>query len=247
VEKTSSLYSPEIQLLIKKYSPYLVEFRKRVVFTLFFFASATFIGFAFYENLVRFLISALNLQTINIVFTSPFQFINLAISCGVATGLILSFPLLLVQLLTFLRPALKYVEYRLIILSIPFSLLLFLVGFIFGAFVMKWQIEIFLDKSVSLGIGNILDISRLLETVVYTSALIGLGFQFPILIIILLRLGIVERQQLARARRWIYLLSFLFSMLLPADSIIVDLLISLPLILLFESTLIVDRLLSKKK
>lgn len=233
--------SSEIKATIDKYSPFFAEARKRLVFTLCVFAAATLSGFFFYEKIIKFLINVLSLEGINIVFTSPFQFINLAFSTGIACGLIVSFPLLVAQILSFLKPALREKEFKMVIRLLPFSLLLFLTGLIFGFFIMKWQIAIFLDRAEALGIGNILDISRLLTTVLITSALMGIGFEFPILLTLLLRLGIVKRQKLSKSRKWIYLGSFVFAILLPADSILADILLALPLIILFELTLILSR------
>ena len=206
-----------------------------------------FIGFIFYEKIIKFLIDLLSLKGINIVFTSPFQFINLSISCGVATGLIAVFPLFVAQVLSFLKPALREKEYKMVVRFLPFSIFLFLIGFTFGALIMKWQIDIFLARSVSLGIGNVLDISRLLSTVLLTSALLGVGFQFPIVLLLLMRMGIIDRQQLSKKRPWIYLGSFIFALFLPPDSILADILLSLPLIILFEFTLILNRLFQRKK
>jgi sec-independent protein translocase protein TatC len=240
------LESPKIKAAIEGSSSFLVEAKKRLIITLCVFAGATFIGFFFYEKIIKFLIDLLSLKGINIVFTSPFQFINLAISCGIAVGLIISFPLLVAQILFFLKPALRKKEYKMLITFLPFSLLLFLTGLIFGFLIMKWQIKIFLDRSLALGIGNILDISRLLTTVVMTSVLMGIGFEFPILLILLLRLGLVKRQQLTKIRPWVYLGSFIFAMLLPPDSVLADILLTLPLIILFELTLILSRFQKEK-
>lgn len=239
--------SPEVKALINKYSPFFKEVRKRIVFTLLVFAVATFVGFFFYEQIIKFLIDLMSLKGVNIVFTSPFQFINLAISCGVATGLVLSLPLIVIQVLAFLKPALRAREYKMVTRLLPFSFLLFIIGFAFGAFIMKWQIGIFLEKSISLGIGNMLDISNLLTTVLLTSALMGIGFQFPIVLLLLLRLGVIKHEQISRKRLWVYLGSFIFAMFLPADSLLADVLLALPLIFLFEVTLLLDRVMGRKK
>ena len=154
-----------------------MEVKRRVFFVLSIFIIATFIGFSFYEQIVKFMVDFLSLEGVNIVFTSPFQFINLAISSGVITGLIAAFPLIIAQVLAFLKPALKKKEYKIILGFLPFAIILFLIGFTFGALIMKWQVEIFLGRSASLGIGNVLDISHLLSIVLITSALMGIGFQ----------------------------------------------------------------------
>jgi len=247
VDKIKPIDSPDLKAVISKYSPFLAEVRRRILFTLSVFAISMFAGFIFYEKIIKFLIDALSLKGINIVFTSPFQFINLAIACGVATGLIIVFPLIIYQLLSFVRPALRQKEYKMVVGFLPFSGVLFLIGFSLGVLIMKWQIQIFLVRSVSLGIGNILDISRLLTTVLLTSALMGIGFQFPIILLILMRIGIIKHERLSKARPWIYLGSFIFAILLPPDSILADILLSLPLIVLFELTLILNRILERRK
>ena len=234
-------------ITINKYSPFVKEIRKRIFYSIIIFVIAALAGFFFYEEIIKFLINFLSLKGVNIVFTSPFQFINLAISCGIASGLVVVFPILIFQTLTFLKPALKDAEYKMIVRPLPLSIILFLSGFSFGFFIMKWQIEIFLKQATSLGIGNILDISNLLSTVLMVSALMGVAFQFPIIIFLMMRIGIIKHHNLTKQRLWVYLGSFMFAVLLPADSILVDVLLSLPLIILFELTLILNRFFERRK
>lgn len=237
----------ELDELISKYSPFLFEIRKRIIFTLVFFVVAMVVGFVYYEQIIKFIIEILSLKGVNIVFTSPFQFINLAISCGIATGLVLVLPLIIYQFLSFLKPALREREYKMLVKSVPFSIFLFLCGFSFGVWIMKWQIQLFLTKSVSLGIGNVLDISKLISTVILISVFMGVAFQFPIVLLILSSLGIIKHSQISRSRPWIYLSSLIFIFLLPLDSIMADILLVLPLILLFEFTLLLIRMLEKRR
>lgn len=245
MDNTNSAETSEIKELITKYSPFILEIRKRIIYTLAAFAASSVIGFVFYERIIKFIINILSLEGINIVFTAPFQFINLAISCGIAAGLVLVFPLLIYQIFSFLRPALRKTEFKMLIRFLPLSIVLFLIGFSFGFLVMKWQIQLFLSKSVELGIGNILDISRLISTVLLIAVLMGIAFQFPIIILLLSRIGIINHTQLSKKRSWVYLGAILFTILLPLDSLLADALLTLPLVLLFELTLILDRISEK--
>ncbi len=218
-----------------------MEVRKRLFFTVVVMAAFGLAGAFFNEHIIKFFVGFLQLQGVNIVFTSPFQFINLALGTGFVVGLTCAFPLLLVQVLTFLKPALKPKEYQMVKLMLPFSILLFIFGFLFGALMMRWQMAIFLAKSVSLGIGNVLDISSLLSVVLLTSALMGIAFQTPIILLVLMKIGAVKRTWLAKKRLWVYIGSFLFATALPPDSLIADVLLSLPLVILFEVTLLLGR------
>lgn len=247
MDNTKPSEASELDGFISKYSPFLNEIRKRILFTVLVFIVAAIVGFLFYERIIKFLIDLLALRAVNIVFTSPFQFINLAISCGVATGLAFAFPLAIYQTFSFLRPALKNREYKMIAGFIPLSTVLFSIGFSFGILVMKWQIQLFLTKSQELGIGNILDISKLISTVLLISVVMGISFQLPIILLILSRLGIIKHNQLAKKRPWVYLGSFFFTILLPLDSILADVLLALPIVALFELTLLLDRIFDRRK
>ena len=237
----------ELKELLNRYSPIFSEVRKRIFVTLFVFAASTVAGFVYYDKIIKIFIDILDLRGINIVFTSPFQFINLAISCGVATGLVITFPLLLYQILSFLRPALRAREFKMIVGLLPFSILLFLIGFSFGILVMKWQIILFLSQTKALGIGNILDINKLLSTVILVSSIMGVAFQFPIVILLLTSIGIIKLSHLKKYRLRVYFGCLIFTILLPPDSVLIAFLLALPLIILFELTLILSRIFERNK
>lgn len=239
--------SSELTAFVSKYSPYLREARRRVFYSFLVFGIALMAGFFFYESIIRFLIGSLALRGVNVVFTSPFQFINLAISSGVTTGFVVAVPFFIAQILYFFKPALRKKEFVVMMRFLPFSVILFITGFIFGAWIMRWQIQVFLAKSVALGIGNVIDISSLLSTVLLTSALMGVGFQFPIVLLLLMRFGILKHQQLSGWRVWFYLGSFIFTVALPADSVLVDAFLFLPLVILFEITLALGGIGEKKR
>ncbi len=238
--------SAELSAALKKYYPFISELRKRIIYTVGVFLLATITGFVFYEQIIKYLIDILSLRGVNVVFTSPFQFINLSISCGLATGLVTVFPLIIFQLLSFLRPALKRKEFQTVASFIPLAIVLFVAGFSFGILIMRWQIQIFLSRASSLEIGNILDISSILSTVLLTSVIMGIGFQFPIVLYLLMKLGVLQPSHLHKWRKWVYLGSFIFAIMLPLDSVIADLLLTLPMIFLFELTLILFFIFSRK-
>jgi sec-independent protein translocase protein TatC len=230
-----------LQASINKYYPFLMEVRKRILFTLSGFIIGGVLGLIFYEKIISLILKVFSLKGVNIVFTTPFQFINLAISTALVCGLLTAFPLIIAQILSFLKPGLRRKEYRLVLSFLPFSIFLFIIGFAFGVLIMKWQVGIFLGKSTTLGIGNMIDITNLLSMILLTSALMGLGFQFPIVFSILIRLRVIKYEWLAKQRPWAYLASFMFAILLPPDSILADVLLTLPLVILFETTLILNR------
>ena len=114
----TAVLTPELQTTINKYFPFLLEIRKRLLFLASLFLITASIGFFYYEKLVTFVLGFLNLEGINVVFTSPFQFFTLAINSGMFVGLIAIFPFIIYQVVSFLKPALSKKELKLVTLSL---------------------------------------------------------------------------------------------------------------------------------
>lgn len=237
----NTLLNEDLQASINRFYPFLLEIRKRLLFLICLFFVFGITGFIYYERIITLVLSIFKLQGVNVVFTSPFQFINLAISCGLISGIIAIFPLIITQLFSFLKPALRLKEYRLIVSLLPVSIFLFVLGFSFGATMMKYMIGLFLAKSTNLNIGNLLDVSALLSTILLTSALMDLAFQFPVVLTILLRLKVIKHEFIARQRPFAYCAGLIFAALMPPTDLVSLLLLTLPLVFLFEITLLLNK------
>ena len=185
------------------------------------------------------------MEGINIVFTSPFQFIELSINSGLLIGLIAVFPLMIVQCLSFLKPALKKSEYRLVISLLPLSIFLFVFGFTYGIYIMRYVLIVFYEKSLALDIGNFLDVSKFLSQILLTSALMGLAFQFPVVLTILMRLKVIKYKALIKQRLIAYSFSVIFAAFLPPTDLLSLALLTIPLVILFETTLLLNKVVFK--
>ena len=237
--KTSETLSLESTVI--KYSPFFSEIRKRLIFTLSIFVIFAAVGFMYYESIIHFILKIFALEGLNIVFTSPFQFLSLSVNSAFLAGFIAVLPLAIFQILSFIRPALRKSEYRSVLALLPIAILLFISGFTFGVLIMKYAVIIFYQKSVELNIGNFLDVTTLLSQILLTAIMMGIAFQFPIFLTILMKLKVIKYQQIVKQRLLIYGLSLIFSAILPPTDLLSLVLLFLPLALLFELTLLLNR------
>ncbi|HCS79137.1 TPA: hypothetical protein DIV55_05355 [Patescibacteria group bacterium] len=235
----------EVELAIIKYSPFLAEIRRRTLFVISLFIISAAIGFIYYERIITLVLQIFSLKGLNIVFTSPFQFLSLAINSALLLGSVAVFPAVTVQALIFVKPALKKSEFKSLIVLIPLGFLLFISGFTYGVMMMKYVLIIFFQKSIELNIGNFIDVSLLLSQVLLTSILMGIGFQFPIGLTILMRLKIFGYHQVVKQRLLVYGVSLVFAALMPPTDLLSLLLLFLPLAFLFELTLLCNKFLLK--
>lgn len=245
MSKADTSISTDIDSAVVKYSPFFSEIRKRLIFTLSIFIICSAVGFIYYENIVHFVLKIFALEGLNIVFTSPFQFLSLAVNSALLVGFIAIFPAAVFQILSFIRPALRPKEFKTVMALLPIGLLLFITGFAFGVAIMKYVVLIFYQKSVELNIGNFLDVSLLLSQILITATLMGIAFQFPIVLTILIRLKVIKYHTIVKQRLLIYGLSLIFAVLLPPTDLLSLVLLFLPLALLFELTLLLNRYILK--
>ena len=220
-----------------RYMPYLIEIRKRLLFVCVIFFIAWTVGFLLYQKIIYLVLSLYDLEKVNVTFTSPFQFVNLAIQSGMLIGLSLTFPLLLHQLMTFLKPALHKGEYILLKRLIPLSLVLFIGGFVFGSWIMRLIVALYAKQTLDLEIQNLWDINHFLSQMLFTSLLLGIIFQFPLVITLLVRFGIVKHHVMASQRPVAYAILLVLVVLLPPTDLLSMVLIFLPLAIIYELTL----------
>ena len=237
--------NPPPQTIASKFYPFLLEIRKRFLFAGSLFVIAAIVGFFSFQRIVTLVLGFFSLQGVNIVFTTPFQFFTLALNCGLVVGVIVIIPVIIFQLLGFLKPALRQREYRILVNILPLTLVLFSLGFGYGVLVMKLLLQIFYRTSVSLQIGNVLDIEKFLSNVLLTGLLMGVSFLFPIVMTVLMLLKLVKHSFFERQRIYAYLIAVIFVILLPPPDLISDVVLFAPLVILFELTLILNRVFLK--
>jgi len=237
----------DLQSNILRYLPYLLEVRKRLLFITMVFFVAWVIGFIYYQPIISFIIKLYDSKGINIAFTSPYQFINLAINTGFVMGILITFPLILYQLLSFLKPALRTKEYRLILKVLPFSIILYIAGFLFGAWLMGFVVTLFAQNSAQLQIQNLWDVNSFLSQILFTALLLGLLFQLPIVLTLLLRFHLIKHGHLTKQRPIIYVIILVIVILLPPTDLFSMVMMFFPLAIIFECALLLNRNIQAKE
>jgi sec-independent protein translocase protein TatC len=140
----------------------------------------------------------------------------------------------------FLRPALTKREKGLFFSLVPVTFILFVLGFSYGFAIMYYALVILAQINVNIGIQNIWDIGMFLSQIVLTSTLLGVLFQFPIVFTFIIRSGLVEVKFLREKRRIAVLIIFIFTSLLPPTDGLSLIAMALPLVLLYEVTILIN-------
>lgn len=230
-----------VQNTINSYMPLIIEVRKRLLIVLGVFISSLGVGAFFYERIISLFVDLIEIKGLNLIFSSPFEFMNLSLTCGTVLAIITTLPLIAYQVVDFLRPAVTKKELRILRSFIPFSIILFIFGFIIGFFTMKQVILLSYQTSKGLNIGGYINLTQLLTIVLLTSAMMGIAFQFPIVLTALIRYRIVSYSLLKKQRLAAYVLSVVLASIMPPTDLLSLILLTIPLVFLFELMLVLNR------
>jgi len=230
----------EFKKNFEKFLPFLEDLRKRlyrgvILFVVFFLG-----GFLSAGEILKKTLSFIHLDQVTITTHSPFQFVDVAMDVGFFLAIMVSVPYIIYSFYVFIIPALTKREKIKLLKTVPVSVGLFVTGFFYGFFILYYALELLAAVNVSLGIANFWNISQFLSEIFITSALLGLLFEFPILLNLLIKLGIITPQTLKDKRRIAYFLILCLVSLLPPTDGISLIAMALPLVLLYEGTILLN-------
>lgn len=231
----------KINNLLSEYQPQIAEIQKILIRSVLSFLVGGGLGLLFNRKVILFLISQFDLKNVNVVLTSPYQFINLAVGIAIIIGIITTIPVFVYHLLVFIRPALEDKEFELIKKLIPASIILFIFGCLFGLKIEQFVVSLYSQTTTDYMLSNFWDIESFLSQVMVMSFTMGLVFQLPIILTILIKVKLLTVDILSAQRRYVYAALLVFGVLLPPSDVLSLFMIVCPLFLLFECTLLLNR------
>lgn len=230
-----------LQENISRYGNYFEELRRRLLILVKIFATVFVISFFNIGPIVRLLLKYLTMDGVTIATTSPFQLVDLAMSVGFFLASVVTVPVFIYFLYSFLKPALLKKERKFFLLSLPLGLGLFILGFLYSSVMLYYAIRLIAYVNVNLGVVNYWDISSYVYQIVLTSTLLGLLFIFPLVITFLIKVGIMSVAFLKSKRRHAIVVIFIIVSLLPPTDGLSLILMAVPLVLIYELTVLFNR------
>ena len=182
----------------------------------------------------------------NIEVTGQF---TLAMWGSFVAGLVLAFPYLLWEIWRFIRPALKDNEAKAATGFIFWATLLFFTGVLFGFYVVAPMAIYFLGNyQVDPTIKNIFSIDSYISVVTTLVLLMGIVFELPIIIYFLARFGIITAAFMIKNRKYaIVVILIVAAVITPTTDIFTQMLVAIPLWVLYEVSIIVAKRVEKKR
>jgi len=222
---------------------HLIELRRRLLWSVV-TLGVTFAGCLYFARpIFGFLVQPLIAAGQNrLIYTAVFEAFFVEIKVAFFAALMISFPIIAMQLWLFVAPGLYAKEKRAFLPFLIMTPFLFMTGAALAYYVamplalhylLGYQGDIGGIQQTALpGVGNYLDFS--------TRFIFGFGVAFllPVLLMLLERAGLVTRRQLKRGRRYAIVVAFVIAAVLTPPDVISQLLLAVPLVALYEVSLL---------
>jgi len=228
---------------------HLQELRNRLILSFIAIGVGFFVCYALKEPL--FDILAAPLQKVmptgsNLIFTSVAEAFFTYMKVAFIAGIILTSPFILYQIWAFIAPGLYQKEKKYVIPFVLGGSFFFILGVLFG-----YYITIPIGFKFLLGyttdfIKPMPSMKEYLSFSVKFLLVFGLVFEFPVVLVLLARIGVVDAKMMARQRKYAILLIFIFAAVMTPPDIISQVLMALPLMGLYELSILLSKIFGKK-
>jgi len=214
------------------------ELRKRVIITLGYFVIAVCAAFLFVKPLYRWLVRDVDSK---LVILGPTDVVWIYLMLAGAAALVLTVPVAGYQLWRYVAPALSAKEQTVTFRYIPALTLLFLLGILFGYYVLFPMVLRFLDGMAG-DFETMYTADKYFRFLLNMTVPLGFLFEMPVAVMFLTRIGILNPDRLAKSRKISYFALVVLAVTITPPDIVSDLLVTLPLLLLFELSVTLSRM-----
>ena len=222
---------------------HLIELRQRLLYCVLALMAAFGVCFTFADKIFAFLVQPLvKAEATQLIYTKLYEAFFVEIKVALFAAFLISFPIIANQLWLFVAPGLYRAEKRAFLPFLIATPILFTMGAALAYYVVMPTVFTFLLSFQTTDAGIPQQALPAMDD--YLSFVMGLIFAFgfcfllPILLMLLARAGIVTVEQLRAFRRYAVVAAFVVAAVLTPPDVISQLLLAVPLMILYEVAII---------
>lgn len=217
---------------------HLEELRRRIVVSVLAITGGSVAGWFLVPPVLRFISRPIGGR---LVFVAPTEAFMAYLKLAVTLGMVLAAPVILVELWLYILPGLYPHEAKFFRRYIPLIVGLFVSGIVFSLLVVYPVMIHFLLRFEQGKLHAVMNVGKYLNFLTSLLVPFGFVFEFPLVIVILVKLGFMSHQTLREGRKMAYLLILVGAAILTPPDVISQLLMAIPLMLLYELGLLMTR------
>ena len=227
---------------------HLTELRSRLIWVLAVFVLSLIVGLYYAGTVIELLKNEPMAEGVPLISLSPSDALQVYMQFAFVIGFVVTLPVALFHIWRFVSPGLRPNERRVTLAFIPAAFFLFILGLIFGYYVVFPMIMGFLT-SVTHSIGTSMNygIAQYFSFLFNMVIPFGFLFELPIIVMFLTRLRILNPMRLAKMRRFAYFGLAVIAITLTPPDFLSDITVTIPLLGLYEISVWLSRMVYRKQ
>ena len=238
---------------------HLTELRSRLLKSIIYLFIFFIICYFFAENIYSFLVApyaeAVKEDDVSrrMIFTALHETFITYLKVAFFAAMFVTSPIILTQIWKFVAPGLYKNEKRALLpYLIATPTLFFLGGMLVYYLIMPLAIKFFLSFETTTQFSNLpiqleAKVNEYLSLIMRLIFAFGISFQLPVLLSLLARVGFVDSQYLKKRRKYVIIIIFSVAAILTPPDPITQIGLGIPLLILYELSILSVRLIEKKK
>ncbi len=228
---------------------HLSELRSRLIVSLISITIVTFAGFLLFSDYILAIINRPFLETgLKLSVFSLSEGFIIRAKAALIAGILICFPVIIYEIWRYIVPAIGKKERKFIGCSVVASVLLMYTGILLTYFfLLPIAIKMLLSFTPE-NMNNIIEAGKYLSFVFLFCLAIGFMCELPIFIMILTKVGIITPKILIKKRKYAVVLIWIFAAILtPGPDVLSQALVAVPIMLLYEISIIISKIIVKRK
>jgi sec-independent protein translocase protein TatC len=227
---------------------HLGEIRSRIITSIIVVIVLTIGAFVYSNEILKFLTAPYTVTgyKLNVFKLTEGFMIRLKVSAIAA--LLVGVPFIIHQVWRFILPAIERKDRMFSRVSLLASILLFYSGVVFVFYLLvPFTVKVLLSFVAKDWISTI-GANDYINLVFFFCVVMGILFELPIIMMILTRIGVITPSFLVRKRKYAIVFAFVISAVItPTQDMLTQLIVAIPLILLYEASIFVSKLTTVRK
>ena len=179
---------------------------------------------------------------------SPWDPVRVYMQLSLVVALFATLPVALYHIWSFVRPGLRPIEQRAALKFIPMAVLLFALGVVFAYMVVFPMVFYFATLlSTRMGLTETYGITQYFTFMFNIVIPIALFFELPIVVMFLTAIRLLNPSRLHKMRRYAYFILLVISAVITPPDIISAIVVMIPLVILYEISIVVSRLVYRRQ
>lgn len=234
----SDLTNEQKQTIIE----HLEELRKSLLISVVAIIIAAVFSFYYSEYILTILMKPLSNFDEGLIVTGVTEAFFVKLKLSFLSGFVLAFPVVVIAIWRFFKPALYPQERKYVYILFPITLILFVAGVLFAYFGVLKLILGFLIYIAGENLETMFKVDQYVSFVMAFILPFGLVFELPVIIFFLTKIGVIRYEMLAKNRKYaLLLIVVLAAALTPGPDPISQLMMATPMYILYEVSIWVSK------